>query len=73
MRQLVSIGDIGHKLSKAGWTLGWVSALNVEGRTIWIIDAHREEKRFIVRADEMLTAFLEVESVIHQFTMDLIL
>jgi len=32
-------------------------------RTIWIADAHRgDEKRFIVRADEMLTAFLELES-----------
>jgi len=28
-------------LSKAGWSLGWVSALDVEGRTIWIADVHR--------------------------------
>jgi hypothetical protein len=35
------------------------------GRTIWIADAHRDDgKRFIVRADEKLTAFLELESVI---------
>ena len=34
-------------------------------RTIWIADAHREDgKRFVVRADEKLTAFLELESVI---------
>jgi hypothetical protein len=33
------------------------------GRTIWIADAHRDDgKRFIVRADEKLTAFLELES-----------
>jgi hypothetical protein len=33
------------------------------GRTIWIADAHRDEgKRFIVREDEKLTAFLELES-----------
>jgi hypothetical protein len=27
-----------------------------------IADAHRDEKRFVVRADEKLTAFLELES-----------
>jgi hypothetical protein len=41
--------------------LGWVSALDLEGRTIWIVDAHDYGKRFIVRADEKLTAFLELE------------
>jgi hypothetical protein len=36
-----------------------------KGRTIWIADAHRDDgKRFIVRADELLTAFVELESVI---------
>jgi len=39
-----------------------VSAVNSEGRTIWIADAQRDGKRFIVRADEKLTAFLELES-----------
>ena len=34
-----------------------------EGRTIWIADAHRGNgKRFVVRADEKLTAFLKLES-----------
>jgi hypothetical protein len=48
-------------LSKAGWSLGWVSAVDSEGRTIWIVDAHRDDgKRFVVRADEKLTAFLEL-------------
>jgi len=32
------------------------------GRTIWIADANRDGKRFVVRAGEKLTAFLEVES-----------
>ena len=33
--------------------------------TIWIADAHRDErKRFIVRADEKLTVFAELESAI---------
>jgi hypothetical protein len=44
---------IADRLSKAGWSLGWVSALDVEGRTIWIVDAHGYGKRFIVRADEL--------------------
>jgi hypothetical protein len=45
--------------------LGWVSALDCEGRTIWIADAHRDNgKRFVVRADEKLTAFLEIEAAI---------
>ena len=45
--------------------LGYVSALDSRGRTIWVADAHRDDgKRFIVRADEKLTAFLELESEI---------
>ena len=35
-----------------------------EGRTIWIVDAHRDGKRFIVRADEKLTAVQELEPAI---------
>ena len=31
------------------------------GQTIWIADAHRDDgKRFVVHADEKLTAFLEL-------------
>jgi hypothetical protein len=42
-----------------------VSAVDSNGRTIWIADAHRGDgNRFIVRADEKLTAFAELESVI---------
>jgi hypothetical protein len=34
-------------------------------RTIWIADAHHGEgKRFVVHADEKLTAFLELERAI---------
>ena len=44
---------IADNLHKAGWSLGWVSALDLEGRTIWIVDAHGDGKRFIVRADEI--------------------
>jgi hypothetical protein len=31
---------IADSLHKAGWSLGWVSAVDCEGRTIWIVDAH---------------------------------
>jgi hypothetical protein len=35
-----------------------------EGRTIWIADAHRDDgKRFVVRSEKKLTAFLELERV----------
>jgi hypothetical protein len=36
-----------------------------EGRTIWIVDAHRDNgRRSIARAEEKLMAFLELESLI---------
>jgi hypothetical protein len=41
--------------------LSYVAAVDCEGRTIWIGDAHRDGQRFVVRADEILTAFLELE------------
>jgi hypothetical protein len=45
--------------------LGWASAIDLEGRTIWVADAHRGDgKRFVLRADEKLTAFLELESAV---------
>jgi hypothetical protein len=63
---------IADSLHKAGWSFGWVAALDFEGRTIWIVDAHGYGKRFIVRADAVLTAFLELERAIHAFAVDLI-
>jgi hypothetical protein len=36
--------------------------LNLEGRTIWIVDAHRDDgNRFIVHADDKLSAFVKLE------------
>jgi hypothetical protein len=53
---------IADNLHDAGWSLGWVSAVDREGRTIWIVDAHRDDgRRFIVCADELLSAFVELE------------
>ena len=59
---------IADNLSKAGWNLGRVQRCT-RMRTIWIVDAHRVDgKRFVVRADEKLTAFLELESAIPSYS-----
>ena len=53
---------IAHNLSKAGWSWGYVSAVDSQGRTIWIADAHRGDgKKFIVSADEKLTTFFNLQ------------
>jgi hypothetical protein len=57
--------------SKAGWSWGCISAIDSNGQTIWIVDAHRSDgKRFVVRADEKLTAFLELETAIRPTSGD---
>jgi hypothetical protein len=64
---------IADRLSKAGWSYGYISALDFEGRTIWIADAHRGDgRRVIVHVDEILTAFVELERAIHEFAVSLI-
>jgi len=58
---------IADNLSKAGWSWGCVSAVDSSGETIFVADAHRGDgKRFVVRADEKLAAFLESESAIRR-------
>ena len=53
---------IARNLKRRGWSYGYVSAVDSQGRTIWVADAHRDDgKRFIVHANELLTAFLELE------------
>jgi len=45
------------------------AAVDEEGRTIWIADAHRGDgKRFVVRADEKLTAFMELQAATRAFS-----
>jgi hypothetical protein len=67
VKQWETIAD---NLHDAGWSLGWVSAIDLEGRTIWIVNAHRDHGKRIV--DEKLTAFLELERAIHEFAVSLI-
>jgi len=65
---------VANKLRKARWSLGWVSAVDSEGRTIWIVDAHRDSgKRFVARSDEMLSAFLELERITHELAVSALL
>jgi hypothetical protein len=42
-----------------------VTAVNFDGETVFVADAHRSNgKHFIVRADELLTAFVELERAV---------
>jgi hypothetical protein len=53
---------IADNLSEAGWSWGQQSILTA--RTFFVADAHRDDgKRFVISADETLTAFLELERV----------
>ena len=50
---------------KAGRSLGWVSAVASQRRTICIVDAHCDDgRRFIVTADEKLIECLQLELAI---------
>src|SRR6266700_5949008 len=52
-------------LSKSGWSWSCVSAVDSGARTIFVADAHRDDgKRFIVRADEKLSVFVELQVAI---------
>jgi len=56
---------IADNLSKAGWSWGCVSTINSNGQTIFVADVHCDDgRRFIVRADQKLRAFLELKSAI---------
>jgi hypothetical protein len=54
---------IADNLRKAGWRCGCISSTDHKGRQFWVVAADREgDGRFIEHADEMLTAFVELES-----------
>jgi hypothetical protein len=49
-------------LASKGWTWGYVSEIDAGGGTLFRVDAHRGDgKRYIVRSDQLLTAFLELQ------------
>jgi len=55
---------IADNLSKTGFSLGWVSAIDSNGRTIWIADAHCDARKRFVHADKKVTAFVALEAAI---------
>ena len=51
---------VADKLSAAGWSWGYCSSVTSHGWR-WTVDAHKGDgKRYIVRSDELLRAFLEL-------------
>jgi len=67
-----TLENIAANLQNAGFSLGWVSALDVDRRPIFVVEAHGYGKRFIVRGDEILIAFVELQRAIHEFAVGLI-
>ncbi len=54
-------------LTERGWTWGFVSLLDSKGRKLFNVDAHRDDgKRYVVSSDELLTAFLELQTQLRQ-------
>jgi hypothetical protein len=55
---------IADNLSKAGWNCGCISSTDHEGRQFWVAAHRGDGRRFVVRADEKLIAFVELEAAI---------
>ena len=65
---------IADQLSASGWSWGCVSAIDSNGQTMFVADAHRgDSQRFVVRADEKLTAFLELDRITHELALSALL
>jgi hypothetical protein len=59
------LGNHRRQSQQSGWSWGCVAIVDSRGRTIFVADAHRDDgKRFVVHANEKLTAFVELESAI---------
>jgi hypothetical protein len=52
---------IGARLHASGWSYGISSQRTESGQLLDRVDAHQDARRFIVRSDELLTAFLELQ------------
>src|SRR6266496_162951 len=60
-----TISNAAGNLSKTGWSWGCVSTVDSNGRIVFVADPHRGDgQRFVVPADEKMTAFLDLESAI---------
>jgi hypothetical protein len=51
---------IADRLHAEGWSYGIAEHFTEHG-FVFCVDAHRDGKRFIVKADDLLTAFLSLE------------
>src|SRR5207253_10600661 len=51
---------IADRLHAAGWSYG-IAEHSTKHGLLFCVDAHRDGKRFIVKADDLLTAFLSLE------------
>ena len=51
---------IADRLHEKGWSYGIAEHLTKRG-LLFCVDAHRDGKRFVVNADDLLTAFLSLE------------
>ena len=50
---------IADNLSRSGWSWGCVATVDCNGRRMFVADAQPDDgKRFVVHADEKLTAFV---------------
>ncbi len=52
---------ISDKLSREGFSVGHVGFADAEGRELWSADASRDGKRWIVHAENLSAAYLEIE------------
>jgi len=56
---------IADKLSASGWSWDYCSAVTRQGRRWWVVDAYQSDgKRYIVHSDELLSAFVELETML---------
>jgi hypothetical protein len=62
-RQMKYWEIVADKLSAAGWSWSYCSAVTRDG-WCWIVDAHREGCRYIDHSDELLSAFFELEATL---------
>ena len=54
---------VADKLSATSWFCGYRRAVTPHD-WLWIVDAHRAGRRYIVHSHELLSAFLELEATL---------
>jgi len=63
---------IGTNLSRGRWDSGCIPIMDSEGRDIFVVQVERDGKRFVLRSDEKLFVFVQLERAIYEFALDLI-